>query len=116
MPVILFPPVIEYYDTDEDKFIETREFNENSSNIPWLTGMNSEENLLELAAILENATFYNELIQKFNDILPYAFFYYDIGEREQEEVTKAINKFYFNSDTPSNRDRQDLINVKFLEL
>lgn len=112
-PVILFPPVVEDFDTDEVKFVETREYNENSTNIPWLTGMNSEENLLELAAMLENATFYNELIDRFNEVLPYAFFYYDIDESKQEEVTKALNKFYFKSESPIDRETQDLINVRF---
>jgi carboxylesterase type B len=110
-PIILFSPVVEDFETDEEKFVETREFNENSTNIPWLTGMNTEEGLLKLAVILENSTFYNELIEKFDEILPYTFYYNDIDASKQEEVTKALNKFYFKSETPSNRETQDLLDV-----
>lgn len=113
-PVILFHPVVEDFPTDDVKFIESRDFNENSTNIPWLTGMNSEEGLLKLAAILGNQSFYNELIEKFDEILPYSFLYHDIETSKQEEITKALNKFYFKSEAPSNRETEDLINVRGL--
>lgn len=110
-PIILFPPVIEDFDTNEEKFVATRNFYENSTNIPWITGMNSEEMLLKLALAFENPTFYAELMEKFDEILPYTFSYYDIEEEKQKEVTKALNKFYFKSETPSSRETQDLLNV-----
>lgn len=110
-PVILFPPVVEDFESSEEKFIETRKYSENS--VPWLTGMNSEEMLLKLAAILGNSSFYNELMEKFNEILPFTFAYHDLDLNKQEEVTKALNNFYFKSETPSTRETQDLINVRF---
>jgi carboxylesterase type B len=110
-PIVVFPPVVEDFPTNEEKFIESRDYNVNSTEIPWLTGMNTEEGLLKLAAIFENENFYNELKEKWNEILPYTFYYHDINASQQAEVTAKINKFYFDIENPIERDTQAVIDV-----
>lgn len=113
-PVVLFMPVVEDFETEEDKFILSREFSAPSTDIPWLIGMNSQENLLKLAAILENQTFYDNMIENWEDALSSSFYFYDVGATNITEITKEINKFYFGSEAPTDLDTQSLINVSKL--
>lgn len=115
-PVVLFMPVVEDFETDEEKFISSRSFSTSSTDIPWLVGMNSQENLLKLAAILENQTFYDNMIENWADALSYTFYYHDIGEVLIAAITKEINTFYFGSEQPTALDTQSLINVRIYEI
>lgn len=48
-PVVLFVPVIEDFDSEEEPFIAERSFAKHSVDIPLLIGMNSEEGLLKVS-------------------------------------------------------------------
>ncbi|XP_070491172.1 juvenile hormone esterase-like isoform X2 [Chironomus tepperi] len=112
-PVVLFNPVIEDFESDEEPFIAERSFVKDSTDIPWLIGMNSEEGLLKVGAIIDSKEFTDELISGWDTILPDSFLYNYLNESEQTEITRKINDFYFGNITVSDkmRDPKGLIDL-----
>lgn len=69
--------------------------------------------------MLDNEKFLNELIDKWNDILPHSFYYDHLNDDSQANVTKLLNEFYFGNETVSDlmkRDKNGLIEVSLINV
>lgn len=111
-----FPLVIESFESDEEPFIDQHNYNNRFSNFaatPFLAGMNSEESLLYLSAILENDLLLAFLLSIWDISLPSTFGYGHLNATDQTDITRSINLFYFgNEATPTLQlDRQKLMNL-----
>ncbi|KAL7018068.1 hypothetical protein ACKWTF_010617 [Chironomus riparius] len=96
-PMVPFPPVVEKasetaFITENPRFIENR----HGDNIPFMTGITSEEGLLKTSAIFNNRTLAQSLVDEWNDALPISLYYNQYYKDQQANITKEIEKFYFN--------------------
>lgn len=57
----------------------------------------------------------NDLIDKWDNILPHSFYYNHLNENQRNEITKKINEFYFGNETfPDTKNKaKSLIDVRF---
>ncbi|XP_037029459.1 esterase FE4-like [Bradysia coprophila] len=113
---VSFPIVVESFESDEPAFIDQRNYNNRFSDfaaIPWLVGMNSEESLLSLGAVVENDAALSVLLSDWDSRLPATFGYSHLDEDSRVNITRRINEFYFgNEATPTlQMDRQQLMNL-----
>ncbi|XP_037037435.1 putative inactive carboxylesterase 4 isoform X2 [Bradysia coprophila] len=116
---VSFPLVIESFESDETPFIDQSNYNNRFSNFaatPFLAGMNSEESLLYLSAIMENDVLLAILLSTWDVSLPATFGYSHLNATARTDITRSINLFYFeNEATPTVQqlDRQQLMNKSY---
>ena len=60
-PLIVFPPVVEEAELEEEPFIMDLRYKKHSLDVPWLVGMTSEEGLIKTAGF---CTFFISKIHK----------------------------------------------------
>ena len=58
-----------------------------------------------MKAIFDNDTLLDDLIKKWNEILPYSFYYNHLDAMSQIKITNMLNKFYFGNEAVSDAMR-----------
>ncbi|XP_011864448.1 PREDICTED: esterase E4 [Vollenhovia emeryi] len=104
-PMIPFRPVIEPEHPGafltEDPLISVREGR--LLDIPWMTGVTSDEGALKVAGIYGRENSVEELENNFNEIAPISLFYderYNVTNKNlQNEISSSIRNFYFGHDS-----------------
>ncbi|KAL7015755.1 hypothetical protein ACKWTF_016653 [Chironomus riparius] len=96
-PVIQFGAVVEHYGPEEERFIVDSNLDKDSFNIPWMTGVTSEEMIFKAAGILNSKQLFNDIVQKWETLFPMSFCYDHLPEHEIKEINTAIYDFYFKS-------------------
>ena len=109
--------VIEDFSVNEPAFISTRTFPVESTNIPWLTGINSEDGLIFSGAIIENEAQQNLLIASWNLILPQVLDFDHLSSSTRLSIIQEITQFYFGTDTlQTGFDMQNMTDVNFYSI
>jgi carboxylesterase type B len=107
-PMVPFPPVIEHvhegaFITENPRFVTKVHGND----IPFMTGLTSEEGVLKTGALIYNQELTADLLKNWNLALPVSLYYDHHSIEKQEEITRQIDEFYFknqklNTNTQSN--------------
>lgn len=101
-PMVPFPPVVE--PRHEGAFIteDPRFAIPHGQNIPWLTGITSEEGLLKTAAFLNDENLQQRLNLNWDFALPVSLFYDHLDKNKQDQITQLITNFYFGGEAELN--------------
>ncbi|KAF5307862.1 hypothetical protein FQR65_LT06594 [Abscondita terminalis] len=111
-PMIPFKPVIEP-DLDGAFLIEHPSETIKSgraAQVPWMTGITTEDGVLRAAAIFGNQHLMHELDEDFNKILPVSLFYKGTCS-DQNYVSNKLREFYLGSKKIDNNTRFNVIDL-----
>lgn len=111
-PMVPFPPVIEpehdgAFITEDPRFKK----NMHGNDIPWMTGITSEEGAMKSAPMIHNFELTNDLLKNWDRALPISLFYDHHSELKQKEITAKINEFYFKNQKLNLKTQQNLTNL-----
>nr|XP_029723886.1 venom carboxylesterase-6-like [Aedes albopictus] len=112
-PMIPFPPVVE---PDHPGAFITKhprdEYEPHAMGLPWMTGLTMDEGALKSASLINLPELRASLNQHWDRALPLSL-YYDHHEdpNKRQEITEAINKFYFNNRKLVKETEQNLTNL-----
>lgn len=111
-PMVPFPPVVEG-NHDEAFISEHPRFKTDmhGNDIPWLTGVTSEEGAMKSAPLIYNAELTNDLLKNWNRALPISLYYDHHPDAIEQEITTKINDFYFTNQKLTLRTQQNLTNL-----
>jgi carboxylesterase type B len=111
-PMVPFPPVVEP-DHDGAFLSENPRFKTDmhGNQIPWLTGITSEEGAMKSSPLIYNADLTADLLKNWNRALPISLYYDHHSPEKQHEVTKEINEFYFKNQKLTLSTQQNLTNL-----
>lgn len=96
---------------EEEPFIADLRFKKHSFDIPWLTGINSEEGLLKIVPIVTNDKKKKLITNEWEKLLPLTFYYDHVHEDDIAEMNVKIYDFYFKEKFMDVEDNSGLINV-----
>ncbi|KAL5279762.1 CES5A.2 family protein, partial [Megaselia abdita] len=96
-PMIPFQPVVEVEHPEAFLTENPKETGLRSLDIPVLTGCNSGEGIIMSSFLLNNQEVMGELKSQVNKLFPIIFNYDHWSQDKQEEITKAIEGFYFKN-------------------
>ncbi|XP_058454954.1 carboxylic ester hydrolase [Malaya genurostris] len=111
-PMIPFPPVVE--PNLPGAFITKHpreEYEPHAIALPWMTGLTMDEGALKSASLINLPEIRANLNEHWDRALPVSLNYDHHDERRQQEITNAINKFYFNNQQLIKETEQNLTNL-----
>lgn len=111
-PMVPFPPVVEgdhegAFLTENPRFKSDMHGND----VPWMTGVTSEEGAMKSAPLIHNFELTNDLLKNWNRALPISLYYDQHSPEKQAEVTSKINEFYFKHQKLTSDNHQNLTNL-----
>ncbi|CRK89381.1 CLUMA_CG003135, isoform A [Clunio marinus] len=109
-PVVPFPPVVERI-SEEEGFISDYRFNKHSFDIPWITGITSDEGLFKTSAFFNNKKLMDDMKKNWDRLLPITFYYDHFYADEQRKISEELNEFYFNNEPFFESNRENLTNL-----
>ncbi|XP_055690588.1 juvenile hormone esterase-like [Lutzomyia longipalpis] len=96
IPLVKFPPVIEYDRTGGLIPHDPKNIKDNPSHeIPLMIGINHDEGVLQSAAIVGMPELMNELETKWEKLLPLVLSYDKFDKEKQREITNLTTYFYY---------------------
>lgn len=112
-PMIPFPPVVE---PDLPGAFITKhprdEYEPHALALPWMTGLTLDEGALKSASLINVPELRASLNEHWNRALPLSLNYdHHEDPYKQQEITEAINKFYFNDRKLVKETEQNLTNL-----
>ncbi|CAO1442227.1 unnamed protein product, partial [Diamesa serratosioi] len=109
-PIVIFGPVVEKQ-RDEEPFINDYRFYKHSLDIPWITGVTSEEGSLKSAIFINDKKMGEKLNKDWDRALPTSLYYDHLEDKKQDAITKEINDFYFNGEKFTESNGGNLTNM-----
>ncbi|XP_062554663.1 carboxylic ester hydrolase [Armigeres subalbatus] len=111
-PMIPFPPVVE---PDLPGAFITKhprdEYEPHALGLPWMTGLTLDEGALKSASLINVPELRASLNQHWDRALPLSLNYDHHEDLHRQEITEAINKFYFNDRKLVKETEQNLTNL-----
>ncbi|XP_031345677.1 venom carboxylesterase-6-like isoform X2 [Photinus pyralis] len=111
-PMIPFPPVIEpklpgaFLTGHPTKIIQSGK----SAQVPWITGLNTEDGALRAPGIFGNAHLMEDLDKNFHKILPISLFYKEACT-SSDYISNQLRKFYLGNKKVDNSSRQAITDL-----
>ncbi|KAI7815485.1 carboxylesterase, partial [Rhyzopertha dominica] len=108
-PLIPFRPIVEpkvpgaFISQDPIEIIKSGQF----SQIPWLTGINTEDGALRTVPIYSKPSLIQELNDDFDKIAPITLFYGRTSE-DVEYITKKVREYYFGDRQIDNSTKDEV--------
>lgn len=111
-PMVPFPPVIEHnhdgaFITENPRFVT----NVHGNDVPFITGITSEEGVLKTGALIYNPELTADLLKNWDRALPISLYYDHHSIEKQQEITRKINEFYFNNQKLNMNTQANLTNL-----
>lgn len=97
---------------EEEPFITDLRFKKHSFDIPWLTGITSQEGLLKTVSILSKDKKKKLITREWEKLLPLSFYYDHLHEDNILEINVKIYDFYFKDKFMDIEDDSTLTNVR----
>lgn len=112
--MIPFKPVVEKMADPEDAFLpehpEEAIKSGNIAAVPWITGLNSGDGALRVAAIYDDYKLVEDLNEKFDEIVPMSLFLQE-SSGDVTATARQIRRFYFGDTKIDNNTVFDVVNV-----
>jgi carboxylesterase type B len=100
-PLAIFAPTLEavvdentFLSKHPHKILESGEQND----VPWMTGLNSDEGLLFTARIRKNRAAIDQINEDWGNWAPILLAYSDAKEPRKTEISNAVRQFYLGTD------------------
>jgi carboxylesterase type B len=101
-------------DDHEGAFISSNPrftMNLHGNEIPWMTGITSEEGAMKSAPLIYNSELTEDLLKSWERALPISLYYDHFPSEIQEEITKKIDDFYFKNQKLIEVTKQNLTDL-----
>lgn len=112
--MIPFKPVVEKLAEEGQAFLpehpEDAIANGKVAPVPWMTGLNSGDGALRVAAIYDDQKLVEDLNKNFNEIVPMSLFFRE-SMTDVMEISKEIRNFYLGNNQVGNDTIEKVVDV-----